>query len=168
MLNAEIKKRQKIGLNNLIQIQFFMSVKVTILFCVLALLHIFFSLLFFGLAFSHLHVPGSATEGSTQSVKNIITNQLVSPITDLRFESICASNEKSLSLYQWKGVRTGCVCEDGDFRIRPKKNYKKDCSFILDKSGIRCEFVEKIEKENWELWEGKKFCVKNYENGQYR
>lgn len=145
-----------------------MSVKATALFCIIALLHIFFSLLFFGLAFSHLHVPGSVSEGSAQSVKNVIANQLMSPITDLRFDSNCVSTEKSLSLYQWRGIRTGCVCEDGDFRIRPKKSNRKDCAFILDKSGIRCEFVEKVEKESWELWEGKKICASSYEKEQYR
>ena len=131
------------------------------------LLHFFFVLLFFGLSFNHLHVPGSVSSPSAQSIKMITNNQISPPIFSLKVGETCSFAEKTIDLYEFKGIKTGCVCEDGDFRPIPKKNTQKNCNFIGNKPGVRCEFVERRGKEWWNVWEGKKICVKKYEEGQY-
>lgn len=145
-----------------------MQAKYYYLIFFLLLLHIFFVVLFFGLSFNHLHVPGSLSSPSAQGIKLITDNQISPPISNLKIDETCSPAEKAIDLYEYKGIKTGCVCEDGSYRPRPKRSSKTDCGWITDKPGVRCEFVGSRGKEWWSEWEGKKICAKKYEEGQYR
>ena len=134
----------------------------------LLFLQTFFVLLFFGLSFEHLHVPGSLSSSSAQSIKRATNNLISPPISNLQISETCSFAEKTIALYEFKGIKTGCVCEDGSFSKRPKKSKRTDCGWMIDKPGVRCEFVGSRGKEMWNVWEGSKICVKNYEDGQYR
>lgn len=72
-----------------------------------------------------------------------------------------------MAIYNWKGIKAGCVCEDGDFRQRPKRTQNEDCEFIKDKPGVFCQFIKSKSKENFEIWEGSKFCATIYSTRDY-
>ena len=97
------------------------------------------------------------------------TNNLISPpISNIQISETCSFAEKTIVLYEFKGTRIGCICEDRSYNERETRKSRTDCGWITDKPGVRCEFVGSRGKEMWSVWEGREICVKNYEDGQYR
>ena len=70
-------------------------------------------------------------------------------------------------IYKWKGIQTGCVCGDGEFRKGPRRGQNENCEFIKDKPGVACNYVKSKSEENFEIWERCRFCAKKYASNDY-
>lgn len=76
--------------------------------------------------------------------------------------------ETNIFLFEWKGLKKGCVCADNEFRTNtnPKKKLE-NCDEFQKTFGVQCELVEETGKMEFGVWEEERICAKVYQESEF-